>query len=299
MRASICSALKSRPTDASSAGPFGSSIGKGLWAVFLPAGIAAEDTYRFEAGDSPLLISVPHDGRKLPENIAAVTTPAGRNLPDTDWHVARLYEFARELGASLLVAEDSRYVVDLNRPSDDAQLYENQGTPGLCPKKTFAGDDIYLDPVEIDRQERVATYWQPYHDQIAATLQQLHEQHGYALLWDAHSIPSSVPSLFDGELPVLNVGTWDGRSCGKGLSDAVMSVTAASDYEAVLNGRFKGGFITRHYGDPDNGVHAMQLELAQRAYMHERNLEFDKAKAAELRATLAAMLDAYQEAARQ
>ena len=255
--------------------------------------------FKFHQGTSPLLVSVPHDGRQIPMEIVQHMSDAGRAIPDTDWHVSELYEFVKDAGASLITANFSRYVVDLNRPSDDAELYENQGTPGLCPEKTFAGDDIYLDPIEIDKEARVAAYWQPYHEQIAATLQQLREQHGYALLWDAHSIPSVVPSLFDGELPVLNVGTWDGRSCGKQLSDAVMSAAAASAYESVLNGRFKGGFITRHYGDPDNRVHALQLELGQRAYMHERNLEFDKVKAAELRATLAAMLDAYQEAARQ
>ena len=254
--------------------------------------------FNFHEGSSPLLVSVPHDGWQIPMEIVQHMSEAGRAIPDTDWHVSELYDFVKGSGASLITANFSRYVVDLNRPSDDARLYANQGTPGLCPEKTFAGDDIYLDPIEIDKQSRVATYWQPYHEQIAATLQKLREQHGYALLWDAHSIPSTVPSLFDGELPELNVGNWDGRSCGESLSDAVMSIAAASDYESVLNGRFKGGFITRHYGDPGNGVHAMQLEVAQRAYMHEHTLEFDKVKAAQLRATLAAMLDAYQEAAR-
>lgn len=253
--------------------------------------------FSFHEGTTPLLVSVPHDGWQIPTDIVQHMSDAGRSIPDTDWHVSQLYEFVKDRGASVITANFSRYVVDLNRPADDAKLYENKGTPGLCPKQTFAGADIYLDPIEIDKAARVATYWQPYHDQIATTLAELREQHGYALLWDAHSIPSTVPSLFDGELPVLNIGTFDEQSCAKGLSDAVLAVAEASDYEAVLNGRFKGGYITRKYGEPESGVHALQLELAQRAYMHEKTLEFDREKAAELRATLNAMLDAYEETA--
>jgi N-formylglutamate amidohydrolase len=225
-------------------------------------------------------------------------TEAGRAIPDTDWHVADLYAFAQDTGASMISANFSRYVVDLNRPADDVALYPGSNTPGLCPEKTFAGADIYLDPIDIDIEARVATYWQPYHEQVRSTLQTLREHHGYALLWDAHSIPSSVPSLFAGELPVLNIGTWDGRSCASALSEAVMAVAEKSPYESVLNGRFKGGYITRHYGKPNNDIHAVQLELAQRAYMHEQTLEFDRAKAGQLRDTLRAMLEAYQEAAR-
>lgn len=255
------------------------------------------NVFSYHEGSTPLLVSVPHDGWQIPMDIVQHMSEAGRAIADTDWHVSELYEFVKEAGASLISANFSRYVVDLNRPADDAQLYANQGTPGLCPEQTFAGADIYLDPIEIDKDERVAVYWQPYHDQIAASLSQLREQYGYALLWDAHSIPSTVPSLFDGELPILNIGTYDGRSCAKALSDAVMSVAESSEYDAVLNGRFKGGHITRYYGDPESGIHALQLELAQRAYMDEHTLDYDRAKAAELRATLKAMLDAFQKAA--
>ncbi|MGI9220002.1 MAG: N-formylglutamate deformylase [Woeseiaceae bacterium] len=254
------------------------------------------NVFSYHEGSTPLLVSVPHDGWQIPMDIVQHMSEAGRAIADTDWHVSELYEFVKETGASLISANFSRYVVDLNRPADDTQLYENQGTPGLCPEQTFAGADIYLEPIEIDKDERVAMYWQPYHDRIAESLSQLHEKHGYALLWDAHSIPSTVPSLFDGELPVLNIGTYDGRSCAQALSDAVMSAAEASEHDAVLNGRFKGGHITRRYGDPESGVHALQLELAQRAYMDERTLEYDRAKAVELRATLKAMLDAFQEA---
>ena len=256
-------------------------------------------TFSYHKGTTPLLVSVPHDGWQLPTDIVQHMSDAGRSIPDTDWHVSQLYDFVKDCGASVITADYSRYVVDLNRPADDAQLYENQGTPGLCPEQTFAGADIYLDPIDIDKAARVATYWQPYHDQVATTLAELREQHGYALLWDAHSIPSSVPSLFAGELPVLNIGTFDGRSCARDLSNAVLAAAEAGAYDAVLNGRFKGGYITRNYGDPESGIHALQLELAQRAYMNEKNLEFDREKAAELRATLKVMLDAFQEAAKR
>ena len=249
-------------------------------------------------GTSPLLVSVPHDGWQMPMDIVQHMSDAGRAIPDTDWHVTELYAFVKASGASMISANFSRYVVDLNRPADDAELYPGSNTPGLCPTKTFGGADIYLDPIDIDIAARVAEYWQPYHEQIARTLKTLREHHGYALLWDAHSIPSQVPALFDGELPVLNVGTWDGRSCAPALCDAVMSVAEQSAYAAVLNGRFKGGYITRHYGDPKNNVHAVQPELAQRAYMHEQTLEIDREKAGRLRGTLQAMLEAYLEAAR-
>mgnify|MGYP001821295839 CR=1 FL=1 len=255
--------------------------------------------FEFFEGSTPLLVSVPHDGWQIPADIVQHMSEAGRAITDTDWHVAELYGFVKASGASMIAANFSRYVVDLNRPADDAELYPGSNTPGLCPSQTFAGADIYLEPIEIDRAARVANYWQPYHDKIRTTLQKLKDQHGHALLWDAHSIPSQVPSLFDGELPVLNIGTWDGRSCAPKLSDAVMAAAGQSDYDAVLNGRFKGGFITRNYGDPDAGVHALQLELAQRVYMHERTLEFDREKADTLRATLRSMLEAYQEAAAQ
>ena len=249
-------------------------------------------------GSTPLLISVPHDGWHIPTEIVQHMTGAGRAIPDTDWHVAELYEFAKETGASIIAAKMSRYVVDLNRPADDAAMYKDQVATGLCPLQTFAGADIYLDPIEIDQAARVDLYWRPYHEQISQTLAELRDEHGYALLWDAHSINSQVPSLFAGELPVFNIGTWDGRSCSPALSDAVLKAAAQSEHEAVLNARFKGGYITRHYGDPEENVHALQLELAQRAYMHERTLEFDHAKAVKLRATLKAMLSAYEDAAK-
>ena len=251
------------------------------------------DVYTFFPGDGPLLVSVPHDGRDLPADIAADMTEAGRALPDTDWHVARLYEFVKDMGASMIVARYSRYVVDLNRPADDASLYEGQYGTGLCPTKTFDGQDIYSGGPVIDIAQRLEQFWRPYHEQIDQVLNALRVAHGCAFLWDAHSIASQVPALFDGELPVLNVGTFDGRSCSNQCLESVMEVARSSRYEAVADARFKGGFITRHYGDPKNSVHAIQLELAQRAYMDEGDGRFLEEEASQLGDTLRAMLSAF------
>jgi N-formylglutamate deformylase len=257
------------------------------------------EVFRFHEGSLPLLVSVPHDGRKLPGDIRGRMRQAGLAIPDTDWHVARLYDFVRDLGASLLVAQYSRYVVDLNRPADDTALYAGQVATGLCPSSTFAGESIYetgaVGPEETAL--RVAEYWRPYHDKLAMTLATLKARHGYALLWDAHSIPSVVPRLFDGELPALNIGTYAGRSCGAALAQAVTACAAASPYSHVRDGRFQGGFITRRYGEPADHVHAVQLEIAQRVYMDEASGEFDAKKAALLRDTLRRMIESFMETA--
>jgi len=251
--------------------------------------------FEAHAGRSPLLVSVPHDGREIPADLRDRMTDAGLAIPDTDWHVAELYKFAEDIGASVVVANYSRYVVDLNRPADDAPLYEGQIATGLCPTATFAGDAIYrsggLDESEV--AGRVARFWQPYHQHIRDTLDRLRSQHGFALLWDAHSIPSVVPRLFDGELPELNLGSNNGRSCHRLIESAVADAATSSPHSAVVNGRFKGGYITRCYGEPNRDVHALQLEIAQRAYMDEATATYDENKAGVLRVTLRKMLDEF------
>lgn len=248
-------------------------------------------------GELPLLISVPHDGVHIPDDIRVRMTPAGLAIPDTDWHVAELYDFARDFGASMLVANYSRYVVDLNRSASDEILYPGQAATGLCPEKTFAGDTVYVQGGVSDeeRAARVEQHWRPYHEQLASTLEAIRARHGYALLWDAHSIPSVVPRLFDGELPELNIGTNDGLSCAEARQAAVVAAAEAGPYSVVVNGRFKGGYITRHYGDPGREVHAVQLEIAQRAYMDEASTVFDAGKAARLREILQRMLSAFSD----
>lgn len=256
--------------------------------------------FGFHSGSTPLLVSVPHDGRNIPSAIRSQMTTAGKAIPDTDWHVAELYDFVREMGASTIIANYSRYVVDLNRPADNESLYPGQLATGVCPQYSFAGEAIYSTTSrdQDETAQRIQAYWQPYHDQIRNTLSALREQHGFALLWDAHSIPSTVPRLFDGELPELNLGSFDGASCGGVIERRVAAAAIASDFSAVVNGRFKGGYITRHYGVPEKGVHALQLEIAQRAYMDETSLRLDADKSAVLRATLRKLLDAFVAAAR-
>lgn len=255
------------------------------------------DVFAFREGSAPLLLSVPHDGCHLSPDMRDRMTAEGGALPDTDWHVAQLYEFAGDLGANIIVANYSRYVVDLNRPATDEALYPGQLATGVCPTETFAGEPIYADQGAMNTRARIDDYWRPYHDKVRTTLDAIRARHGYALLWDAHSIPSRVPRLFEGELPALNIGTNDGESCGAVLEQAVNAVATSSDYSSVLNGRFRGGYITRHYGDPDNHIHAVQLEIAQRVYMDERTTTFDAEKASRLRDTLRAMLGACLEKA--
>ena len=260
------------------------------------------DVFDFRDGSSALLVSIPHDGRTLLPGQAERMTDAGRALPDTDWHVRELYSFAEELGASVIAANYSRYVVDLNRPPSDESLYENQLATGLCPGRTFAGQNIYLDGESVSSEEqeaRLHSYWRPYHDKISATLKQIRERFGYALLWDAHSIPSEVPLLFDGVLPDLNIGTNGGLSCATDITAAVSAVAEKSPYSSVTNGRFRGGHITRSHGAPGDNVHAMQLELTQQNYMNEKNLSYDADPAVRLVDTIKSMLRAFEATARR
>lgn len=260
------------------------------------------EVYSHTVGKLPLLITIPHDGRELMPGQAARMTTVGLALPDTDWFVNYLYEFAVDLGANVVAANYSRYVVDLNRPADDAALYPGQVSTGLCPLLTFAGEDIYLQGESVgsvERKERTAQYWQPYHDGISSALDQLRGEHGYALLWDAHSIASEVPLLFPGVLNDINIGSNSGESCAAHCESAVMRVAEKSDYSAVLNGRFRGGYTTRHYGDPENGVNALQLELSQQCYMNESELRYDAKLARTVSATIEDMLNAFVKAARE
>ena len=232
------------------------------------------EPFSFRAGKRPLLISMPHAGTHLPPALAARFTAEARRVPDTDWHLERLYASAAEaLGASVLIGTHSRYVIDLNRPPDDASLYPGQNVTGLCPVDTFDETPLYAagdvpDAAEITaRREAV---WHPYHRQLAAELERLRALHGAVVLWEAHSIRSVVPRFFDGRLPDLNFGTANGASCDVELATALLGVAAeASDYTRVLNGRFKGGYNTREYGAPRRGIHAVQLEMTQRCYMEE------------------------------
>jgi N-formylglutamate deformylase len=254
------------------------------------------DIAMLHRGSLPLLVSLPHDGSHIPPELAARMAPESRRAPDTDWHVSRLYAFAKDMGASVLVPSHSRYVVDLNRPPDDVSLYPGQNTTGLCPAVRFSGEPVYLEgqsPSEDEVQGRVERYWRPYHALLAEELQRLRGKHGRALLWEGHSIRGEVPFLFEGTLPDLNVGTSSGASCSPQLQARLEAVLSAqTNYSWVANGRFKGGYITRQYGRPAQGVDAVQLELSQRNYMDEDSFEYDEARAGRLLPTLRALLGA-------
>ncbi|WP_447652096.1 N-formylglutamate deformylase [Pseudomonas abietaniphila] len=226
----------------------------------------------FTRGRVPLLISMPHPGLNLTPVVREGLVDEAVSLPDTDWHIPRLYDFAHDLGASVLAAEYSRFVIDLNRPSDDKPLYAG-ATTGLYPSTLFEGDPLFKEgqvPGKEERARYLEQIWTPYHDTLRNELERLRDEFGYALLFDAHSIRGHIPHLFEGRLPDFNLGTFNGASCDPGLEKRVEAVCAsAKNYSHVLNGRFKGGHITRHYGNPAENIHAVQLELAQSTYMEE------------------------------
>ncbi len=228
--------------------------------------------YDFTAGEAPLLISCPHVGTEVPAAIAGRLTDAGRSVADSDWNVHRLYDFAAEIGASLITARYARYVIDLNRSPEGQALYPGSSNTELCPTSTFDEQPIYRAgeaPDAAEVAERRALYWQPYHDKIAEVLAELKARHGKALLWDGHSIRSQVPRFFEGRLPDINIGTGGGATAEPALIERVAAAAADSAYSHVVDGRFKGGYITRNYGEPGEGVQAIQLELSQITYMDE------------------------------
>jgi N-formylglutamate deformylase len=229
--------------------------------------------FEFKAGSIPILVSMPHAGTGIPDDIAARLAPGALARPDTDWHLPRLYDFAAEIGASTIAARWSRYVIDLNRPPEDTNLYPGMDTTGLCPVDTFGRESLYRAgqaPSEAEVAQRLERYWRPYHQQLGAELARLLALHGKVVLWDAHSIASVVPRFFDGRLPDLNFGTASGTSCDPALADAVTGLARADGrFSVALDGRFKGGYITRHYGQPASNVHAIQLEMCQCLYMDE------------------------------
>ncbi len=229
--------------------------------------------WTLQRGDGPVIVNVPHAGTHVPMLVAPLLAPEARALPDTDWHVEKLYAFAAEAGATLMCATHSRYVVDLNRDPSGAALYAGADNTELCPTRTFANAPVYAAGTMLaadDVGARVAGYFLPYHAALAAEVARVRARHGYAVLLDGHSIRSVAPRFFAGRLPDLNLGTADGASAAAELQARAAAVLGgAAGFTHVVNGRFKGGWITRHYGRPDEGVHALQLEVAQACYMDE------------------------------
>lgn len=253
-------------------------------------------------GASPLVLSMPHPGTGLPAEVAAQLNARGQLVEDTDWHMRQLYSFAERFEPSIVEASLSRYVIDLNRDPSGVSLYPGQATTELVPTTSFEGEPIWLEPpdaAEIAR--RRAAYFQPYHDALTAEIARVKAQHGFCLLWDCHSIKSAIPRLFPGTLPTLNLGTNSGQSAAPAVEAAAIAAMAGAPFTQITNGRFKGGWITRHYGRPAEQVHALQMEIALSAYLSEEAppWSFDPARAATLQAALSSIIAAALDAARK
>ncbi len=255
--------------------------------------------FTLERGSSPLLLSLPHVGTEIPADIASDLVPRGLALEDTDWHLAEVYGFARSLGASMLVPRFSRYMIDLNRPPENAPMYPGANNTELVPTRFFSGDPLYREGRVPDAPEiarRRETHWRPYHEALAGEIARVVAAHGHAVLWDGHSIQGELPWLFEGRLPDLNLGTACAASCAPALRAALGAALAAqADFSHVVDGRFKGGYITRHYGRPHECVHAVQLEMAFSTYMDETRAALpaappDPARMARLQPLLRALL---------
>lgn len=245
-------------------------------------------------GQSPLLLAQPHGGTWIPDHIHSRLNTLGREMSDTDWHITRLYEGLVD-DVTIVSTPVHRYVIDANRSPTDESLYPGQNTTGLCPTTTFDGQAIYLPDSEPDAEEiqqRLGLYHQPYHDLLQQQLQRIHQKHGYAILYDCHSIRSQAPYLFDGKLPDFNIGTNSETSCNRQFQKLIEDICEdQKDYSWVSNGRFKGGWTTRYYGRPDMGYHAIQMELAQFNYMQEfAPWNYDQRRANLLRPLLARIL---------
>ena len=261
-------------------------------------------SFSLHRGSVPLLVSMPHTGTDIPAELQIDYAERALGLEDTDWHLQLLYDFLPALGASVITPRYSRYAIDLNRPPDDAPMYPGASNTELCPTHFFNGDALYKEgraPDLAERLRRREMYWQPYHDALAAELVRLKAQHGFALLWDAHSIRSEIPWLFEGRLPDLNIGTANGTAAHPSITEATAAACAgAPGVSSIVNGRFKGGYITRQYGRPEQDVHAVQLEKCQCLYMQEvPPFAYDEALAQEIRPVLKNMMTAALAAARQ
>jgi N-formylglutamate deformylase len=255
-------------------------------------------------GDGPLIVSFPHTGIEIPPDIEAQLVSPWLSRKDADWWVHLLYDFVQSLGATTVRTALSRTVIDVNRDPSGASLYPGQATTELCPTTTFDGEPLYsagAEPDETEIARRRATYFDPYHDALAAELRRLRELHVKIVLYEAHSIRSLVPRLFEGELPNFNIGTNSGASCSPTLTAAIEAACSGRGFTHVTNGRFKGGWTTRHYGNPERDIHAVQMELACRGYMIEPTEPFssnnwpsayDPAKAAMLRSALLSVMSA-------
>ncbi len=254
-----------------------------------------DEIFEFVKGHRPILISMPHNGIQIPRQLLSSMTESAKEMVDTDWFLDRLYQFAVDNGCYLINPKFSRYVIDLNRPQDDQNLYPGQDTTELCPTTQFDRQPIYLPnrkPTEDAISDRIEKYWKPYHDKLQASLIEIKAKFGAALLFEAHSIKSKVPRFFEGKLPDFNFGDYNHHSCSIELIQKI-DEWEPHDYTKVVNGRFKGGYITRAYGEPENNIHALQLELSQATYMTEINLDYNENKANQVQKELVEMFEIF------
>jgi len=245
-------------------------------------------------GSGPIILGMPHTGTNIPRDIFAKLNGTGRDITDTDWHIDKLYAGLLE-DVTVVKANFSRYVIDANRDPYGVSLYPGQNTTTLCPTTDFEGQNIYLagmEPSATEIESRRIRFHKPYHDEIKTQIERLKSIHDHVILYDCHSIRSVLPFLFEGELPALNIGTNDGVTCAKEIEQQSFELCSQSPFGTVLNGRFKGGWTTRHYADPSNGVHTIQMETAQNAYLTEEKTPwtYDPQKADELRPVLVSIL---------
>ena len=259
------------------------------------------DLYEISRGSSPVILAFPHTGTNVPADIWDRLNDNGRLLADTDWHIHQLYAGLLP-NATTVRATFHRYVIDANRDPSGASLYPGQNTTGLVPTSDFDGNPIWKDgeePSEADIALRRDNFHRPYHAALEAEIARVRAEHGIAVLYDCHSIRSVVPYLFEGVLPDFNIGTNDGGSCDPRIAQATSELCAASGRTWVLNGRFKGGWTTRHYGKPESGVHAIQMELAQSTHLATEAVPFayDEAKAEKLRVHLKSLLQQLEQLA--
>jgi len=250
-------------------------------------------SFTLTKGSVPLLISMPHNGEKIPTDIAATMHSKALDVADTDWYIDKLYDFAQSLGAYIIIPHYSRYVVDLNRNKTNENLYPGANSTELCPTSAFDLTPLYLNgnnPEQSEVERRIQLYWQPYHDALNRTLIEIKQQFGKVVLLEAHSILSQVPRFFEGALPDFNFGTADSASCDVALINSVQQLDF-SPYTTITNGRFKGGFITRQYGKPNDNIHALQLELSQRTYMVEPSNKYNKSEADKVKVKLKMLVE--------
>lgn len=253
--------------------------------------------FELQQGSVPLLVSMPHIGTQIPAELHHEYQPRALATEDADWHLRELYAFVPLMGASRITPNLSRYVIDLNRPPDDAPMYPGASNTELCPTHFFNGDKLYLpdrEPAPAVRAQRRSDYWLPYHEALANEVARIKARHGFVLLWDAHSIRSEIPWLFEGRLPDLNIGSANGASADESITQAVAKAcTGVPGVTSIVNGRFKGGYITRHYGNPAQHVHAVQLEMCQSTYMQEvAPYAYDEVLAAKIQPVIANMMGA-------